>query len=298
MQITKPFRLLKQLGLILWYTPTFRSRVNCFITDSFVQSYLATPRSNGEYRLARSGRKVYSQNEEDGIIAEIFRRVGTSSRRFIEIGAGDGLENNTVWLLLQGWSGVWIEGQAALAAKTKKKFGPLIKSGRLTIFNTFATPESVQRLEREGFFSGIDLLSVDIDGNDYHIVAALGKLEARLIGVEYNAKFPPPHKFIMKYNQNYHWDMTDYYGASLSAWDELLRMKGYALVGCNITGLNAFFVRTDLVAGKFCEPLTPDNHYEPARYWLTSGFVSGHPPNFGESHFFDTVGKADTDHVG
>jgi hypothetical protein len=287
MHIMTPFRLLKQLILPLWYTSTFRGRVNCFITDSFVQSYLAAPRSNGEYRLLRSGRKVYSQNEEDGIIAEVFRRIGTSSRRFVEIGAGDGLENNTLWLLLQGWSGAWLEGQTSLAANISEKFAPLIASGRLTVLNTFATPESVRRLEREGFFTGIDLLSLDIDGNDYHIIAALEKLEARLVVVEYNAKFPPPHKFIMKYDSKFHWDMTDYHGASLAAWDELLHVKGYSLVGCNITGVNAFFVRNDLVSGKFCEPLTPENHYEPARYWLTNGFVSGHPPNFGEGHFVD-----------
>ena len=56
-------------------------------------------------------------------------------------------------------------------------------------------------------------------------------------------------------------------------------------MGCNVTGVNAFFVHMDLALGKFCEPLIPENHYEPTRYWLTSGFVSGHPPNVGEGHF-------------
>jgi hypothetical protein len=239
--------------------------------------------------LLRSGRKVYSQNDEDGIIAEIFRRIGGKSRRFVEIGAADGLENNTVWLLLQGWSGAWIEGQPSLAARIGEKFGSLVASGRLTVVNEFVNHESARRLEQDGLFAGIDLLSLDIDGNDYHIIAALEKLAARLVVVEYNAKFPPPHKFIMKYNpdKNRSWDLTDYYGVSLAAWDELFRAKGYALVGCNVTGANAFFVRQDLVPGKFCEPLTPENHYEPARYWLSSGFVSGHPPNFGEGHFAD-----------
>jgi hypothetical protein len=184
----------------------------------------------------RYGRKVYSQNDEDGIIAEIFRRIGTGSRRFIEIGAADGLENNTVWLLLQGWSGTWLEASPALAEGIARKFHPLVERKRLT--------------------------------------------------VEYNGKFPPPHEFVMKYNsdKDHSWDLTDYFGASLTSWNKLLCQKGYSLVACNITGVNAFFVRNDLIAGKFCEPLTPDNHYEPARYWLTSGFVSGHPPNFGEGH--------------
>ena len=83
--------------------------------------------------------------------------------------------------------------------------------------------------------------------------------------------------------------MTDNYGASLAAWDELLGPKGYSLVACSIGGVNAFFVRNDLLAGKFCEPLTPENHYEPARHWLT--FVSGYPPNIGEGHFFDSQSR-------
>ncbi|MGH7056283.1 MAG: hypothetical protein ACREFZ_00160 [Acetobacteraceae bacterium] len=287
MKIRTGVRLLRQLLLSPRRTQVFRSRVNCFLTDSFVQSYLATPRGGDELRLARFGRKVYSQNEEDGIIGEIFRRIGTASRRFVEIGAADGLENNTVWLLLQGWSGVWIEGSRQLVAAMSRKFAPLAASGRLTFKNAFVTRESAQQLEREGLFSGLDLLSVDIDGNDYHVVAALEKLDARLLIVEYNAKFPPPHKFVMKYRagENLSWDLTDYHGASLAAWTELLQNRGYSLVGCNITGANAFFVRNDLVSGKFREPLTADNHYEPARYWLSSGFVSGHPPNFGEGHF-------------
>lgn len=260
--------------------------MNCFITQSFVQSYLATPRSNDEGRLLRYGRKVYSQNDEDGIIAEIFRRIGTGSRRFIEIGAADGLENNTVWLLMQGWSGTWIEASPGLATKIARKFSPLIECKRLAVVNELVTRESAQRLDDAGYFTGIDLFSLDIDGNDYHIMSALKNLDARLVVVEYNGKFPPPHEFVMKYNsdKDHSWDLTDYFGASLTSWNELLCKKGYALVACNITGVNAFFVRNDLVAGKFCEPLAPDNHYEPARYWLTSGFVSGHPPNFGEGH--------------
>ena len=222
MEIRTPLGLLRRFALSSRHTDAFRSRVNCFITQSFVQSYLATPRNSEESRLLRSGMKVYSQNEEDGIIAEIFRRIGTASRRFVEIGAADGLENNTVWLLLQGWSGAWIEGQPSLAEVIRKKFGHYIASGRLAVSNAFVTRDSIQELEQKGLFRDVDLFSLDIDGNDYHVIEGLKNLDARVVVVEYNAKFPPPHKFIMKYNP----DMN-------SSWD--------------------------------------------ARYWLTSGFVSGHP---------------------
>jgi len=282
-----PMKLLRRLLLSQRETDRFRSRVNCYLTSNFVDSYLTTARGSDEARLLRYGKKVYSQNEEDGIIEEIFRRIGTKSCRFVEIGAADGMENNTVWLLRQGWSGTWFEGRETLVATIREKFKPLVAQGRLDVRREFVDRESARRLDNAGTFSGIDLFSLDIDGNDYHIVAELEHLEARLVVLEYNAKFPPPYKFAMAYNAdpNFSWDLTDYSGVSLSAWDYLMERKGYALVGCNITGVNAFYVRKDLVEGKFSGPLTAENHYEPARYWLSSGFVSGHPPNYGENHF-------------
>ena len=285
MEIGTPFRLLKSILLSPRSTERFRSRVNCFVAQTFAMTLINDERNKDERRLLRHGRKVYSQSDEDGIIDEIFKRIGTSSRRFIEIGAGDGLENNTVWLLRQGWSGIWVEGSPDLGRQIATKFASMIGSGRLKILTEFVTRKSAARLAKEGAFSGVDLFSLDIDGNDYHIMAAIETLDARVLVVEYNAKFPPPYRFVMKYDEDYRWDLTDNFGASLTAWDDLLRAKGYSLVGCNISGSNAFFVRTDLVGEKFCEPLTPENHYEPARYWLISGFVSGHPANFGANHF-------------
>ena len=66
-------------------------------------------RYSDDKRLEPAGYKVFSQGDEDGVIAEIFRRIGTTDRRFVEFGCGDGLENNTAYLLFQGWSGLWLE---------------------------------------------------------------------------------------------------------------------------------------------------------------------------------------------
>jgi len=285
MEIGTPFRLLRSMLLSPRTTERFRSRVDCFITDTYSTTFLTNERNRDKTRLLRHGRKIYSQSDEDGIIDEIFKRIGTESRRFIEIGAGDGLENNTLWLLRQGWSGTWVEGSPELGRQMSTKFASVIGNGRLKLITEFVTRESASRLAKAGSFSDVDLFSLDIDGNDYHIMTAIETLNARVIVVEYNAKFPPPYRFAMKYDENSRWDLTDNFGASLAAWDELLQTKGYSLVGCNISGSNAFFVRTDLLNGKFCEPLTPENHYEPARYWLISGFVSGHAANFGANHF-------------
>src|SRR4051812_20413502 len=75
-----------------------------------------TLRFKDPLRLLSSGRKVFSQNEEDGMITELFRRIGVTSRRFMEFGVEDGLESNSTFLLIQGWSGAWIEASTTSAA--------------------------------------------------------------------------------------------------------------------------------------------------------------------------------------
>ena len=126
-----------------------------------------------------------------------------------------------------------------------------------------------------------DLLSLDIDGNDYHVLENISPLNARLVVVEYNSKLPPPVKWVMAYNPGHQKTNTDYFGASLQSFEQLFFKKGYLLVGCNIAGVNAFFVRKDLVAQHFHADFSAENHYEPQRYWLLSGFSSGFPPDFG-----------------
>jgi hypothetical protein len=109
-----------------------------------------------------------------------------------------------------------------------------------------------------------------------YILEALA-LKAKLVVIEYNSKFAPPIEWVMPYDPDHVWDCTDYCSASLSSFEGLMREKGYSLVGCNITGLNAFFVRSDLVEGKFLAPFAAEKHFEECRYWMTAGFVSGLP---------------------
>ena len=94
----------------------------------------------------------------------------------------------------------------------------------------------------------LDVLSLDLDGNDYYFVLALLKMGIlpKLFILEYNAKFPPPVKWTIKYDANHSWDNTDYQGASLALFSELLSDFSYSLVCCNAgSGANAFFVRNE-----------------------------------------------------
>src|ERR1700758_747686 len=78
--------------------------------EQYRRTLLSDNKYRNETRLERYGFKVYSQCDEDGIIQEIFNRIGLTSSTFVEFGVGNGLENNTLKLLLEGWSGLWIEG--------------------------------------------------------------------------------------------------------------------------------------------------------------------------------------------
>ncbi|HVS70146.1 MAG TPA: hypothetical protein VHQ47_02710 [Phycisphaerae bacterium] len=229
-------------------------------------------------RLTRHEHQVYSQHGEDGIIAEVLRRVGTSRKVFLEIGVGDGLENNSAFLLAQGWTGCWLEGSNACCDKIRRGFKRQMASGSLTLKQSFITRENINSLV-EGW-EAVDVLSIDIDLNTYYIWEAIRHIGARLIVVEYNGTVPPSVDWKARYDANGWWDGSNYMGASLKAY-ELLGIKlGYSLVGCDISGTNAFFVRNDLVEGRFHGPFTAEEHFEPARYWLDRR--NGHPIGYGD----------------
>jgi hypothetical protein len=267
-------------AIVSWLRPPGLFRFDTILAArAEIRAILAEPRQTGPLRLEPHGFRVYSQFDEDGILAEIFRRIGESSRIFVEFGAGDGLENCTAFLLFQGWKGLWIEGDPGKVDRIRSLRAAEIETGRLVARCAFVTVDSIDSvISSAGFGGEIDLLSVDIDGNDYHVLERIESVRPRVVCVEYNSKFPPPVKWVMPRNDGHVWDKTDYSGASLSALDELMGRRGYALVGCSIAGVNAFFVRKDLAAGKFAEPFDPENHYHPPRLYLAPGFYVGHPP--------------------
>lgn len=243
------------------------------------------PRYSDPRRLLSHGAQYWSQNYEDGMITEIFNRIGVASKTFLEIGVGDGSENNTTALLVAGWKGWWIEGSEKSCHSISKRLAEMpAMAARLKLRQSYVQPDSIgQLLVEMGVPMEIDLFSLDIDLNTYHIWAALDQFRPRVIVVEYNAGIPPNLVWIHPFERNTLWDCTQEQGASLKAYEQLGRKRGYSLVGCDLTGVNAFFVRDDLVGNHFPGPFTSENHHEPPRHFLTYRF--GHPSKFyGETH--------------
>ena len=144
------------------------------------------------------GFKVFSQNDEDGIIEEILQRIGTLnplSRTFIEIGCGNGLENNTHYLLLKDFKGCWVDGDAKNLAFIETELGGLdfprlqARQSFIDLSNIGGTISSQVRFLET---SEPDFFSLDIDGNDLWILQeSLRHFQPKVICVEYNPKFPP-----------------------------------------------------------------------------------------------------------
>ena len=122
-----------------------------------------------------------------------------------------------------------------------------------------------------------DLLSIDIDGNDYWVWESLHVYKPRLVIIEYNSSYPPPQKMVIPYNPSFTWDGTDYFGASLTSLALLGTRLGYALLGTDSRGVNAFFIREDLlsISTLRLQELPPEQAYNPPKYGIYNG---GHPP--------------------
>jgi len=245
--------------------------------DKWIEQLLANPRHADPKRLNRYEHKVFSQTGEDGIIAEIFRRIGTTNRVFVEFAAGDGIENNTRYLLSSGWKGVWIEAHQRYVHEIAKSQAGEIQQGTLRLLGEFITAENIESLFEKGSVpEDFDLLSIDVDRNTYWAWKGINRYRPRVVVIEYNAIFPPGCRWVVGYAPDATWDGTSNFGASLTALELLGAAKGYKLVGCNLAGSNAFFVREDLVGQHFCGPFTAQNHYEPPRYYLALR-TAGHP---------------------
>jgi len=188
------------------------------------------------------GNKVHSQTDEDGIIQAIFEDIPPKSRFFVEFGIGPnwldktyehGIEGNCVLLKERGWTGLFMDGGN--------------HPEQYDIRREFITPLNINGLLRKyGTPESVDLVSIDVDGQDFWIWMALD-YRPTVIVCEYNPNFFALHQSLtVVFDQNFRWDGTKYYGASLGALVKLGQDKGYKLVYSN--GVNAFFVRLDMLA--------------------------------------------------
>ena len=173
--------------------------------------------------------RTHSQNGEDGVLQAIFSQIGATNRYAVEIGAGpeDCKENNTNLLKEHGWTVLQLDTQ---------------RGHRVTPANVATFLASIP--------SDFDLLSIDVDGQDYWIWQAIPH-RPRVVVIVYNAALGAEVSTIVAEDEDAPtWNGSIYFGASLQAYVRLANRLGYTLVYCESSGTNAFFVRSDILAAQ------------------------------------------------
>ena len=222
--------------------------------------------------LAKSEFRVFSQNGEDGILLYLFAKTGVTNRRFVEFGFGDGRECNTANLSINyGWNGLMMDGGAGKVAGARRYYDQMTADpSKVQIVHSFVTAENIEQLlSVNGICGEIDLLSIDIDGNDYWVWKAICEVSPRVVVIEYNATFGPDRSQTVIYDPEFDRHAKHasgyYHGASLAALAKLGQSKGYELVGCDSRGVNAFFVRKDVAEGRIPSISVEEAYYPMAR---------------------------------
>jgi hypothetical protein len=232
--------------------------------------------------LAAYELRVFSQNGEDGVLAEILARVGVGERFFVEFGVESGREGNCVYLAdVAGWQGLFMDCDDAFFAELERKYRA---EDRVQTVRAMITPENVQELfAANGVPAELDVLSIDVDGADYWIWEAIDAYRPRVVVIEYNSALNPHRRLVQPADLVGAWDGTSYYGASLGALRSLGKRKGYRLVHTELSGVNTFFVREDLAEGRFFgaeeAPITgAPNYFQRGQ---------GHPPDLARRRYLD-----------
>ncbi len=198
-----------------------------------------------EYEFSR-----YSQNGEDGLILFLLSRVGVGPRFVVEVGTQDGRECNSANLLLNyGWRGCLLEAEPRWVERARSYFAECGAEARVRVVQAEVTPENVNDLLRDaGVPADLELVSIDIDSFDYWVWEALDFVTPPIVVIEYNASFGPTASVTVPYDgSSFSSSSPFWHGASLTALERLGRRKGYALVGADTKGVNAFFVRRDVL---------------------------------------------------
>ena len=259
-----------------------------------------------EFDINLHEKTIYSQNGEDGIIEYIFSRIGTTNKFSVEFGVENGFECNTVYLLeKKRWKGLMMDNDTEQKIKWKniikkaysnKKLGftenikrdiKFLKkvTSRPRHFVNFKldvkieniTAKNIQNLfQKYNVPKDFDLLSIDIDFNDYWVWKAIVDFSPRVVVIEYNSSISPAESRVISYDPDAVWDGTNYFGASLLALKNLGLKKGYTLLGCDNNGVNAFFCKSELVDGIKIKDIS--DLYRPPKYGeIVNNVYIGHP---------------------
>lgn len=235
----------------------------------------------GHAELTESGFRVFSQNDEDGILLRIFTHIRHTNRYVVEIGSNCsgsevGIPENlsTNLLVNHGWHGVIIEMDPTECDRMRYFFAHDHATRHFhwerAGINTYFSPQIIQRAVNPSNINEVlltashepepDLMIIDIDGGDYPVIQNLEVMKPRVLVVEFEKRFRERYGVFQPDRAHFSQRWQQSGSASLPAWEQLLGQRGYTLCAIGSCGFNAFFVRADVAAGKLY-PLTAANAF-------------------------------------
>ncbi len=270
-------------------TPTDLVNINHHFTRNFLpndgaaiqKNIIATWRLHASVRIGHtelneSGFRVFSQNDEDGILLRLFTHLGCTNRHVLEIGSNCsgsevGIPENlsTNLIINHGWHGAIIEMDAMECDRMRYFFA---RDHATRHFhweragaNFYFSPRIVQQAVNPTNINDVllavspepepDLIIIDIDGGDYPVIQNLETMKPRVLVVEFEKRFRERYSVFQPDRADFssRWQQSG--SVSLPAWEKLLGSRGYGLYAIGTCGFNAFFVRSDVAAHKLF-PLT------------------------------------------
>ena len=199
--------------------------------------------------------KVFSEYGDDGIIQFLIKNIKIENETFIEFGVSNFLESNTRFLMMNNnWSGFVMDCSENYIKDLQSQnwYWRYDLSSKVA----FVDKENVNDLLKESGFKKLGILHIDLDGNDYWILESLdlSELSPSILILEYNSVFgcdraiSTPYDKMFDRTKKHHSNL--YFGASLPALEYLANLRGYAFIGCNSSGNNAYFVKKELLNDK------------------------------------------------
>ncbi|MCB0737712.1 MAG: hypothetical protein KDC92_09380 [Bacteroidetes bacterium] len=198
--------------------------------------------------LNECGHRVFSQFEEDGLLLFILAAIGMKHFTFLDIGSDDGINSNCANLAFHfGYHGLFIDGNPTAIERGRRFYHkyPHPWTYKPTFKQALVKRENINQLIADAGFEGeIDVMSIDIDGNDYWVWDALMQVSPRVVVIETHIEFGL-RDIVVPYDPNYVFPGKHpvYHGASPVAMVNLAKRKGYRLVGANQLGFNFIFVK-------------------------------------------------------
>lgn len=203
-------------------------------------------------------KKILSQFGQDGVLEAIFDNIGTTNKYFVEFGSSgnDSGMGNTAYLRRKGFDGLLMDG-------SEKPYGNSVNDKQYKVEIEFITASNINDLfKKYNVPIEFDLLSIDIDGQDFHVWNKLNGYNPRVVSIEMNHHMVPGKDLVLEYDDSWIWRGNEHFGSSITALKKLGNKKGYSLVATCLS--DAIFVRNDLIYDNNNNPifLNINNEFE------------------------------------